>query len=195
MLLLPIEASILDGVKDRLPGKQDAFLLFTTCVFPIHVWAILIFLNDAPAYIRRMPFGDIAGIFAYTQVIALIESLIFWGFLLFVCISMPRKYFKDWFISQGTLLVLGFFILVIPMHYQMDIIEGLQWNLELYDIMFVVWLLLWLAGLIIMSTLIRRNLIFEKKLVNLVDRIMLLSLLYVLIDVVSFAFVIFRNIR
>ncbi|MBN1146839.1 MAG: hypothetical protein JXA78_06260, partial [Anaerolineales bacterium] len=111
---------------------------------------------------NRMLFGDMVGIFAYSQAVALIESLLFWGFLVFVCISLPRKLFKDWFVSQGALMVMGAFILVIPMHYQMSIIEGLQWNMGLYRILVVVWVLLCLAGLIGASMLIRRSPKFKK---------------------------------
>ena len=184
----------MDSVKHRIPTRRELWLLFVAVVFPLNVWSILMFLHESPAYMRRMGVGDMFGIFSYSQAFALIESLVVLGALVFVCIALPRRMFKDKFVAQGTIFMFVTFIWIIPVHYQIQILDKLSWNMAIYQVGVVIWIITFFLAIVGMSLMIRRSQKAEQGANTFVEKLAVLSAIYILIDIVGFIVVIYRNL-
>ena len=91
---------------NRSPTKQEALLVFSACIFPIHIWITIVFLYNFPSLILKASLWQILGVLAYSLVFALIESLLLFGFLVLLVVILPRKVLRERFVHLGTLLAL-----------------------------------------------------------------------------------------
>ena len=128
-------------LKERVPTKREAALLFVACVFPTHVWTMLHFLREVPAYLRRMDLVDVLGVLAYTQVFALLESVVLLGLLILISIALPRRLFKDKFVPQGTVLIFTMFLWGALAYYQARIMQWLSPGLIAYMALLALWII------------------------------------------------------
>jgi hypothetical protein len=152
------------------------------------------FLHEVPAYMRRMGMGDMLGIFSYSQAFALIESILVLGALVFVCIELPRRMFKDKFVAQGTIFMFVTFVWIIPVHYQVQILDWLNWNMIIYQVGVLVWIVTFFMAIFGFSFLVRRSEKFEQGINTFVEKLVVLSVMYIVIDIFSFFVVIYRNL-
>jgi len=188
------ELSQPDKLRDRLPTRQEVLDLLLVCVFPVFTWAILVFIYEAPAYRLRISMSDMFGIFAYSQAVALIESCVVLVFLIFICVAVPRKLFKDKILSQGLIILYSTILCMIPVHFQLYILEALDWNMGIYQLLFLLLILIYALVLLGMSFLIRKYPKVDQAILNFIERSSVLSTLYILIGVFSLAIILFRNI-
>ncbi|MGW8226960.1 MAG: hypothetical protein ACWGOY_14550 [Anaerolineales bacterium] len=100
------ETQISGAVRARFPIKQEALLVSSACIFPIHIWTTIVFLYNFPSLILKANLWQILGVLAYALVFALFESLLLFGFLVLLAAILPRKAFMDRFVPVGTLLAL-----------------------------------------------------------------------------------------
>ncbi|MFL7892654.1 MAG: hypothetical protein ACK2UM_05020 [Anaerolineales bacterium] len=100
------ETLISNAFWARLPTKQEALLVCSACIFPIHIWTTIVFLYNFPSLILKANLWQILGVLAYALVFALFESLLLFGFLVLLAAMLPRKAFLQRFVPMGTLLAL-----------------------------------------------------------------------------------------
>ena len=181
-------------LKERAPTKHEAALLFVVCVFLTHVWTMLHFLREVPAYLRRMDLFDVLGVLAYTQVFALLESIVFLGLFVLISIALPIRLFKDKFVAQGTILMFTTFLWGAPAYYQARIMQWLSPGLTAYIFLVGFWIISYFAvngGLLI---LIRRDKKVDDSINAFVERLAVLSSVYLLVDILSIFIIIYRNL-
>lgn len=178
----------------RLPPCQEVKLTFLACVFPVHAWAILIFLSELSAYLRRMDAELVFGVFAYSQAAALIESIIITFVLVLLATLLPGSWLKEKFLPLSTVLVYISALWLIPTDFQKEILQGL--SLGLWGFIFLIWI--WfISYILVLSGLwisVRRSASVEKALRAFIERLTVLALFYVAIAVMSIAYLIYRNI-
>lgn len=91
-------------IVQRLPAKRDAWLVFSACIFPLHIWATIVFLYNFPSLILKANIWEIAGVLAYMLVFALLESFFLFIFLVLLSAILPSRLFRERFVYLGSIL-------------------------------------------------------------------------------------------
>jgi hypothetical protein len=141
-----------------------------------------------------MEIRDLIGVFAYTQVSALLESILLLGIFVILSIVLPKNLLKDCFVVQGTILVFIAFLWGAFAYYQARILQHFSWSLSIYLVLFSFWIISFFASVIGLSILARRNKKFADSIQTFVEGLVGLSVVYFSVDVLSLFFVIFRNL-
>lgn len=179
------------SLRIRFPERQELFQLFLVCVFPIHFWSILIFLREFPVFTLRLSAANIISVFAYTQVFALLESLLVLGLVTALGVLLPRALFLERFVPQGAILVLVTSIWAIPINFQGGI-SAL--SMEDKSFLPIFWSLSCLGIIIALSILLHRSPGFQSILQRFIGKLSLLSMLYALIGLISLFIVFIRTL-
>jgi hypothetical protein len=174
-------------LKNRLPPRQDLLLVFIGCAFPIHVWALLNLFYIIPAWVLRMNLSQLTGSIDYLLVFALLESVVIWGILVLAALALPQAWLRQKFLAQSTTLVLvtTFWSIVVHLNY-----EFLVSNRGFL----VVVALAYLVSAGVCHILAGRSPRLGMALRNILDRLTVLSFLYIFFDIVGLLVVIARNI-
>lgn len=183
-----------DRLADRLPSRAELLLLYTTVAVPIHTWAVLIFFHAVPAYLLRMSISSALSILAYALSLALIESLLVTGFLVFACLAIPEKFFKRYCVPQGAWVFWIIFIWGILAQFQNELLGWLNWNFTIYQAIIALWVTSFVVVLFGGSLLLRRRPGFVAGLRMIADKLSLLAGIYMSIDLVSLLVVFIRNL-
>lgn len=175
--------------RSRFAPRRDILLLFGACVFPVQVWSIVNVLREVPAWVLRLSLWDLIGVIAYTQAFALLESAIIFLVLILLGAILPGRLFRDRFVAQGSMAVFLTSAWAVAAHYSDDAIR--LWSAKMFLLGFAVYL----ASVAVFYGLIHRHDRLAEAIRSLVERLLVLSLLYVSIDVLSLLIVAFRNVR
>jgi hypothetical protein len=135
-----------------------------------------------------MNIWEIIGVLSYPLLFALIESILFLGGLVLLAVILPGKFFRDRFISQGSLAGLLATLSMVTAHlYGSDF--GV-WSVRGFG----KWLLVLLAAIVLSWLLVY----FFKRLNDAIESIVKwlspLSIAYLVVDVLAVFVVIFRNV-
>lgn len=145
-------------------------------------------MREVPAWVLRLSVWDLVGVIAYSLVFALLETLVvFLGILLFSAI-LPARLFRDKFVAMSTAVVFLASVWFVFLHYNDGMIEDRQW------VALLVWAGAYVLCLAVVYFLIQRNHQVEKSVNAFVERLSVLSFLYVLVDVLAVIVVVIRNI-
>jgi hypothetical protein len=172
------------------------------CAFPLHLWTLILVFQDVSWVAERTNAWDAVGVASYAMVFALIESLLVFMLLTVVGFLVPRV----WDVNKRiAFLVLLFFITSI-----WGIISQLLflWNIFLPDsaILFLarsghpLWILYGVSLAVVTPTVLVPVYLFLRtdKMVffiqDLVDRLLVLSIFYLLFDLIGLVIVMIRNI-
>ncbi len=161
-------------------------------IFPINFWSVIFFFRELPSYILRLTIWDILGVFAYTQIIALLDSL-----LLLIGLIIPSLFFspsvrKDHFVPIASAVGYIAMIWIIPYHFLNVLAE---WS-PLFLQSWVAWLWVGLFILVSGSTvyLIQSSSKLRNGILSFIDRITPLSWIYLFSNLASVLIVIIRNL-
>lgn len=182
--------------------KQGVWSLFLMCVFPQHLWTLIFAFRDMSWLIERTNIWDAVGNASYALLFALIESLLVFGLLVLVGLVTP----KQWEVNRrGAFLTLLLFVTVI---WAMVAQLLYLWNVWLPPALmqFIAstgrpLVMLYLLSLVlVVPTASLPVLVFlrSKKalpaLLDIIDRLSTLSVLYLFFDAVGLVVVIIRNL-
>jgi hypothetical protein len=176
------------ALKNRLPTFPQALSLFGLISLIIYGWTLLWFFWKLPSWEYFMNLDDLAIQFAYMMTIDLLESLTVLSLVLFPCVILPAKWFKDVFLSSGSLLA------ILGLGYLMYFSSHIASNDDSYPTNMV--RLIPVVGLLILfSTFSSARIRFLRKLLEgLADRAVIFSYVFLPIGLVSLLIVIGRNI-
>jgi hypothetical protein len=155
--------------------KQEALLVCSACITPIHIWTTIVFLYNFPSLILKANLWQILGVLAYALVFALFESLLLFGFLVLLAAILPRKAFMDRFVPLGTLLALAITGLALLVNTQF--IHENSWA----------WLPV-LAVIVVGLYASLRRPADNSSMTLLAERFTLIASLYILLDLVALLF-------
>jgi hypothetical protein len=174
-------------LRHRFPPREDLRLVFGGCAFVIHVWAILNLLDALPAWVLRLTAYELAGVIAYPLFFALLESLFVWGVLILAAVLLPQRWLRQRFVSRGMALLLVTAAWSIAIHFKY---ESLIQNLGYLP----VWLGAYLASTVAIVFLAGHYQKVENILRAILQRIEVLSFLYIFIDILGLFVIISRSL-
>jgi hypothetical protein len=136
----------------------------------------------------RLSSWELVGVISYTLTFALLESLAIWISVVLLGAILPARLLRDKLVAQGSGTVFVTAGWAVAAHYNADGIR--QWGLGMFALGFA----LYLASIGVLGVLIRRHKKLEKLICSLVERLSILSFVYVSLGLVSLVVVIARNI-
>ena len=176
--------------RQRFPSRRDVLLLFAACVFPIHIWSIINLLYELPAWMLRSDLWDVAGMVAYTLAFALFESICVLLVLLLICVVLPTRFPRDRVLALGSMVVFVTSAWAIGIHYRIvDSLAPAQAQAG-----WLLWLAVYLAVMGIAGLFIYRDSRLRRWIESFVERLAVLSFLYVLVDFICVIILVLRNI-
>jgi hypothetical protein len=170
-------------LRNRFPNKHTTFKTFIAVAFPVHIWAIVATLHRFPSYLLYLKISEILGIVAYTLSFALLESIIITILLIVIGAGLPQRIFKEKIVPQAALLTPVALVVA-------DSVQSLGST-------FQVWIAIWAFGMIpilIIVYLVGKSQMVSEWLTKYIDRITVLSLVYVFGDLLAVVIVICRNL-
>jgi hypothetical protein len=183
--------------------RSDWFKLFLVCAFPLHLWTILMVFRDVNWVAERTTSWDAVGFSGYALFYTLIESLLLFGFIALLGFIIP----KNWNITLRfvVLSLVAFILAGWSIMEQLILIVFWGWLRHLADTLTFLFTSPWsayviFAGLIVISVtvpllLLRKQPGLQEKVYSVLERLTLLSGLYLFIDVIGMIIILIRNIK
>jgi hypothetical protein len=193
------------NLKQRF-ARQHLIPFFMICAFPFHLWKIIMLIRDAGWIIERSGSDSLVGVAALSMIYALVESILYFLLLLILGLLIPWKW-----PAKRVFAILGFIALWVPIW---DIVTQVYRAADVANPgFFVSWLfatqhpirygypmLASIAFAVIALTalgiwLTSYNRKFQQAVNNLLERIAVLSALYLVLDIVSLVILVVRITR
>lgn len=183
-------------------SKQGLWSLFLMCAFPLHFWTLILVFRDIQWMTERTNFWDALGVASYAMVFAFLESLLLFLILTLFGFLVPTRWTRE---TRIALLSVLFLILSIwAMLSQLYFLAAVQtpgWFIFLMArtghpvrILYALALILVTPTLALPAWFALRSEKFLKSVNSLIERLSLLSGLYLFFDVVGLIIVIIRNL-
>lgn len=176
--------------KYKWSAKAEYFKLFLVCSIPIHIWAYINLFNDIPAMQLQMSIWRILSVASYVLAFALFESLLIFGLIFLICLLLPERLFGVKLIHLVAIIVITVSILISFIH--------LYDYWEIDSLSFADWIVSWvLFGLFVTITLLfflTRYKRVQKGFQSVIDRLAILSLVYISLDILGLFVITVRNL-
>ena len=183
-------------------NQQGLWLLFLMCVFPQHLWTLIFAFRDISWLIARTNIWDAVGNTSYGMVYAFFESLFIFCVLALIGLITPSR----WEVNRrvGFLTLLLFILSIWGMVSQLLYVWNIWLPLPLMQFIantgrpLVMLYVLSLA--IVVPTVVLPVYAFVRRektlssLLDFMDRLTTLSMLYLFFDVIGLIIVVIRNI-
>lgn len=183
-------------------SRQNLWMLFLVCAFPLHLWALLMAFRDISWLSARTNFGDALGVISYGMIFALAESVLIFMPVLLCGFLVPKEWGRE-----RRLAVIAAMILILSawaIFSQIYAMRGWDIPWAWYEfligsahplrIIYAVVLGGLLPGIIFPIFTVYRNEKSLKSFLDAMDRISLLTTFYLFIDFLALMVVVFRNI-
>lgn len=175
--------------KKQLYNRREIFLSFIVIAFPIQVWAIISILREVPAWILRLSIVDMWGVISYTLAYTLIESVIICILFLLIGAVLPKKYFRKHFIAYTTVFSIFLTLIFIAAQVYANQLKSMGM------------VTLGILGTLILALVVGSYILIYQKpkvaetITTVVDRLVVLSILYLSIDILAILTIISRNLN
>lgn len=177
------------------------FKLFLVCAFPIHAWAIIMVIRDLEWIAERTNQWDAIGVFGYALLGALIESLLIFLVIILLSYLISQKWNaeKRFGVLFTVVFVSAFWSIIGQLYF---VLGGAA---PQFIVDFAIssghplWVLYGISfPLVVASIVVPIYLFLQKyqssgKFMAFVDRLILLSGMYLFLDVIGIIIVIIRN--
>ena len=170
-------------------SKATLWIVFAAAVFPTHLWALVDFLREYPAWIKRMSTAELLGSLSYMLgVFALPDAVLLFLGVLVLALILPYRFFREKFAAMGSALALITAVWFIIFH------SFPLWLEQRQLVPLGLWALSYVLVLGIAYFQILRNPKAEALMDNFMQRAVTLSALYLFIDFLSLIYVLIRNL-
>lgn len=173
----------------RFPSRQASLQVLAAFALPIFVWSVVNVLESFPAWILRYNIWDLLGIFAYTQVYALIEAIIACALLVILAAILPARIFRERFVAVGSMVAILVSLWFIFLHLNDNRIRALTAK-QFLSLSVLVFGLAFIVAIVATDRFTKLNNVLD----SAVQRISVLSYLFLSFGVISLAIIIARNI-
>lgn len=169
-------------------NRASLWIVFAAAVFPTHLWALVDFLREYPAWIKRMDISELLGSFSYVMgVFALPDAILLFLGVLVLALILPYRFFREKFAALGSALALITAVWFIIFH------SFPKW-LEMRQLLPLgLWAVSYMLVLGVAYFQILRNPKAEALVDNFMQRAVTLAALYLFIDFLSLINVLIRN--
>lgn len=168
-------------ILSRIPSKQETQFLFAICLFPTHIFAFLSLFRRLSALLLKTNLAELLAVFAYVLTFTFFESLSLTLLLILLAVLLPYRLFRDRLILKGALFVLVITIWSISLQAQGA--EITNWYLGFL-----------LLELLLAFLIVNYSKIAVRGIQWFVDRMTVLSYVYLFLDILSVAYLITRAI-
>jgi hypothetical protein len=184
-------------------SKKEVRSLFLVCVFPIHLWAIIIIFRDLEYIISERNLWYAAGYAGYILAFALIESCLFFLFMFLLSYLYPqtlKQNGKAYTITCALALIFSLWAIAKQIFYLLSasppaFFSWIMLRIPYHQTLaFIILLLVILASFVFPIVLILKSSKGQNGVNTLMERISLLSVFYLLIDVLGITAAVLRNI-
>ena len=170
----------------RFLNRKKMLWLFLICVFPIHFWAILIFLNNL-SWLLESGIWFVLGVFSYQLLLAFLEAFLMFVFLVLLSPWLPKTWSEDIKIMfLGNLAWVAWMGLIITQY--------LSPNLMKFEIVLLIAGGITVAIFITVQYFSLKNTSIARVHLDIFNRIQILAHLFLGFDVLGFLFILMRNI-
>ncbi|MBC7877555.1 MAG: hypothetical protein H7Y59_10325 [Anaerolineales bacterium] len=183
-------------------SKQDLWSLFLICAFPLHFWTLLLAFRDVSWVAERTNFWDAIGVVSYGMIFAFFESLLF-----FLAASFCGLLISQWWGKDRRLAITSMLVLVLALWAILTQLVVLQsWDAPdvllgflvrsahpLRNIYFII-LFFIVPSVVLPILIIYKNDKILRIILDMVDRVSLLTIVYLLVDFMALIIVLIRNV-
>ena len=184
-------------------SRQGLWSLFLMCAFPLHLWTLIMVFRDVSWLTERTNVWDAIGVVSYAMIFALTESVIVFLVVALLGLFTPNQWDSDRRIAFLSLLVL------ITSLWAMIAQLLFIWNVSLPNaaiqfllnsghpvrIMYAVSLVVVTPAVIVPVHLFLRSERSVAFMQNLIERFSLLTMFYLVFDLLGLVNVVLRNIN
>jgi len=107
-------------IKNRLPALSQVYPVYAIIVILVYGWTIYWALWKLPSWLNFLPLGEIGAIFCYLMATNLMESLLALLGVVIVSMILPQKWFREVFVSRGSILVATMLVSIMVFEYHFD---------------------------------------------------------------------------
>lgn len=184
-------------------SKQKLWLLFLIVAFPIHIWTFILYFRDISWLAERTNTWNSIGVGAYALLFALLESLVIFLVVLLFGLLLPKRWPEEQriallgvlFLLAASVAILGQLYFLIGTPFQKTAVQLLAATKHPVRILFLLILIPITSLVLAMSYLILKSKKAAQLVLNIFERLSLLTTLYLVFDVIGIFIVIFRNIQ
>ena len=162
---------------------REASLVFAVCALPVNAWAVVNVLYFVPSWILYRDLWDFIGAVSYVLFFSLIEIVGFFVLLMLGGYLTPKRWLKDNLVPFSTIIVVEATAIAIGLHY----FPKLFWQKKLLALAVV-------GVFIVAAFLIARFPVVKKGMNAFVERISVLSFLYLVLNFLALVIIVVRNI-
>jgi hypothetical protein len=183
-------------------SRRGLWSLFLLSAFPLHLWTLFLALRDISWLWERTNLFDAIGVLSYALVFAFVESLLVFGIAALAGYLISKRWSEE-----KRIILLGTFVWVLALWSIFFQYANLQeWNLSTGMLtmiagsgrplrnLYILAVLIVLPSVMIPAGLVLFSEKFFKFLVDLQDRLSLLTMAYLFFDVLALCVVIVRNL-
>jgi hypothetical protein len=178
----------LDTFKRQFPSRGELFYTFAVGVFFVHLWTFYNVFHEVPAWVIRMSLWDVIGVVSYVLLFALVDSLLLAGGLTAVAVVLPNRWFKDNFVAQGSVAALLISAFAVFFHLQGDALDIWSFKRLLF------WGGIAALSVVLVSFIVNRIPRASVFIRGAVERIVVVSAIYLFLDIFSVLVVVARNL-
>jgi hypothetical protein len=193
--------TFINSIKHRY-SKQGLWSLFLVCAFPLHLWALILIFRDMDWVIERTNVWDAIGVGSYGMVFALIETLVIFVVIALLGFFTPAQWDIDRRIAFLSLLI------IITALWAMISQLRFLWNISLpfpvmqfiarsehpFRLLYALSLAIVVPTILVPVYLFIRSNKSVKFVQELTERLSMLTLSYLLFDLLGVVIVIIRNL-
>jgi hypothetical protein len=184
-------------------SKKELWSLFLACVFPIHLWAIIIIFHDLEYIIAERNLWYAAGYAGYILAFALFESCLYFLFIFFLSYLFPQRLKqngKAFTITCTLSLIFPFWAIANQIFYllikhPLPFFSWIMLRIPYHQTLVLTTLLLVIIASFVIPVIVIHKSNNGQNIVNvLIERIGLLSIFYLIIDLLGITASVLRNI-
>lgn len=190
------------GAKTRLYSRQGLWSLFLMCAFPLHFWTLLLAFRDISWLTERSNLWDAIGVVSYGLLFAFVESL-----MVFLVVALLGLLISTKWEESRRIALLSILMLVLSlwaMYGQAYFVWNMSpsdWILKLmaqsshpYRVIFSITFIEVFLSIAVSTILVLCWDRFFHFVQEAIDRISLLTSLYLILDLFGLVIVVIRNI-
>lgn len=188
-------------------SRGDLITLFLVVAFPIHAWSIFMVLQDFQWVMERtVSVWDGIGYASYSLTFALFESIIIFLILWLLSFLLPAHWKSNKTVAGMSIVMISVSIWAILnqlfffyyntsfVRYIPQVFIGLDHPIRWFYLIAGLVFLLVLGSIIVPLFFINRNKKFTDAVLSVIDRLIILSGLYILFDIAGIIVIIIRNL-
>lgn len=186
----------------RRYSKRDVRLLFLMCALPLHIWTMVLASRDVSWVTDRTNAWDAVGVFAYGLLFALFESLLVFLVMALMGLLLPGRLDRQKRLNLLTVLVImaSLWAIAEQLFFLLDgrlpapFITFLLGSGHPLRTLYLVIIALLVITILVPVVLVHRSGKAAAFVQALIERLSLLAMFYLLLDVVAIVIVVARNV-